>query len=747
MAFAIYFFRELLPNGDPSRPSWPTGPRTVFLIVAGVVLLAALAGLVSWYFTRYVIDDEELRIESGAVFKTSKKVPFERLQSVDIVQPFAARLFGLAELRMEVGSGDSVIKLHYLTRADADRLRDYLLARAQGQRVRIGEPRGPAASILTDLSAADAPLVTVTPQRLVGSFLLSSEWLMAVIGLVVLFTVTQILDIVPFALAALIPMVIGLVTMIGRRVIGMFNFTLAESPRGLRAARGLTSLTSQSIPINRIQGIRIVQPILWRSFDWYRVDINILGYSSGEGEDNSSSATSVLLPVADRDQTRLALSRVLAGVDLDAVELHPSPPAARWVRWFDFWTLRYGYDDRVMITEHGWLSHVRDVIPHAKTQSVRLQQGPLQRRLGLADVHFDITRGPVTPIVHQVDAETARELALSQLDRARAAREADRERRPVAQVVADAEDHGDQAVLAAFGIDRARLIGAGGESEVFALDDQRVLRLYRSTHEAPVVTSEQLRGLYGLWATSPATEAIPLELPRILEAGEIGGRRFTIDRRMSGRILSSWLPRAGVEERRDVLRGYLQAAASLQLLPTPTSTFARLIGEDRREFTSLAELLTDQLGRAVQRSQQRLEQDLPEVAAVWDRLQSALVERTCEPKLVHGDYCPPNVYLSRDAQGRPVVTGVGDFSPHTLSADPMLDITGAVAFLELESYPGAADDAAWLTGVAVEQFGAGTAEWIAHYRAFYGFYFSDAYEFDPQLYAWCLRQLRAYGNG
>ena len=265
------------------------------------------------------------------------------------------------------------------------------------------------------------------------------------------------------------------------------------------------------------------------------------------------------------------------------------------------------------------------------------------------------------------------------------------------EVVADAADHGDQAVLAHFGLSRSRLIGSGGESEVFALDDQRVLRLYRSTHEAPQTTSEQLRELYDLWADSPAATAMPLELPRILDAGEIGGRRFTVDRRMSGIILSDWLPRAGVEERRKVLGGYLQAAASLHLLPSPTRTFARLIGEDRREFSTLAELLTDQLGRAVQRSQQRLEQDLPEVAAVWDRLQSALVERTCEPKLVHGDYCAPNVYLSRDAVGRPVVTGVGDFSPHTLNADPLLDVTGAVAFLELESYPGAAEDAAWLT--------------------------------------------------
>ena len=53
-------------------------------------------------------------------------------------------------------------------------------------------------------------------------------------------------------------------------------------------------------------------------------------------------------------------------------------------------------DDQVVITEHGWLSPVRDVVPHAKTQSVRLEQGPLQRRLRLADVHFDTPRGPVT---------------------------------------------------------------------------------------------------------------------------------------------------------------------------------------------------------------------------------------------------------------------------------------------------------------------------------------------------------------
>ena len=102
--------------------------------------------------------------------------------------------------------------------------------------------------------------------------------------------VTGVFDVVGFALAGLIPLIIGLVSLIGRRVIGMFNFTLAESPRGLRVTRGLTNLTSQSVPVNRIQGVRVVQPLLWRPLGWYRIDVNILGYGHSEGEDNDSSA-------------------------------------------------------------------------------------------------------------------------------------------------------------------------------------------------------------------------------------------------------------------------------------------------------------------------------------------------------------------------------------------------------------------------------------------------------------------------
>ena len=744
LAIVVGFGRELIPDGSGDEPGIVgLGLRWILLGVAGIVVLAAAAGFASGYFTRYVIDDEELRIETGAIFKNSKRVPFERVQSVDIIQQFAARIFGLAELRIEVGAGDSTIKLRYLTRQQAGSLRDYLLSRAHGDRVRIGEPGATSASVLTDLSVADQALVTVSPQRLVVGFLLSSEFLFSVAALVIALGVTAWFDVVGFALAGLIPLAIGLVSMIGRRVFQMFNFTLAQSARGVRVTRGLFNLTSQSVPVNRIQGIRVLQPILWRRLGWYRVDVNVLGYGSSEGSDNDTSATSVLVPVADAHDVAVTLGRILPGFDVGQVELHTSPRRARWLRPFDFWTLRYGTDDRVVITEHGWLTHIRNLVPHAKTQSVRLSQGPLQRRLGLADVHLDITRGPVTPIAHQLDAAAARALILSQLDLARAARAADRIRgslEPTDPAAGDptADDRGRRLVLERFGIGERDRVGSGGESEVYGLGPDRVLRIYRGGHEAPADMIAQLRPLYAGWSG----QRIGLELPQILDAGEISGRWFSVDRRMSGGSLSTWLAGAETGARREALLGYLDAAGRIQQLPSPVRGHARLLGPGSpREFDTLVALLTDQLLRILPASQTRLEADVPGIAATWDELQVWLTARQGVPRLVHGDFCPPNTYVSVLPDGRPVISGVGDFSPHTLQADPMMDIAGAVMFLELEDYDGAAEDAAWLSGQAQTRFGPDVAEALPMYRRYFGFYFSNSFAFDPALYDWCRRQL------
>lgn len=746
VAILFALSREFLPRGDGGDQMELPSIRWIVLGIGAIVLLAAVAGFFSWYFTRFVIDDEELRIESGAVFKNSKRVSFERLQSIDVIQPFAARIFGLAELRLEVGAGDSTVKLRFLTRDRATRLRDYLLARAHGDRTSVSDHAStPAASALTDAREDDIVLARVTPARLALGLVLSTEWLISVIILLAVLITTLAFEVTLYALPGLLPLALGVTSLVSRRVISQFNFTLAQTGRGLRITRGLTNLTSQSIPLDRIQGLRFSQPVVWRALGWYRVDVDVLGYGSGGDGENRSDASSMLLPVGDLDQVRAALGHALPGVDLDAITLQPSPRRARWIRPFDGWTLRVGYDQHVIMTQHGWPGRTRNVVPHAKTQSVRLEQGPLQRRLRLASVHVDTTKGPVNLVAAHLDPATARELVLTQLERARVARES--QAPPSATT-------GEQEVLAAFGIPGATPIGSGGESRVFALpapatpgtgaetgaesaakpadDTDSVLRLYHPGHEAPAVLTEQLRRLYLGWSEVD----LGFRLPLIRDTGQTAGRFWTVDRRIPGQDFSRWLATTDTARRREGLRSYLEAARSMARLPLPAPGYGRLLGTDPRPYPSLAALYDAQLEHGLTRTRERLAADLPDFEARLADLRAELATRDCPPALVHGDFCPPNVFVADTADG-PVITGVGDFSPHTLAADPWLDVAAAVIFVELEHHPDAAADAAWLTEVAVEVEGTQFRPWLDAYRRFYACYFSD----DPTIYSWCLRQL------
>ena len=94
-------------------------------------------------------------------------------------------------------------------------------------------------------------------------------------------------------------------------------------------------------------------------------------------------------------------------------------------------------------------------------------------------------------------------------------------------------------------------------------------------------------------------------------------------------------------------------------------------------FVTLSELVHSMLAGPVARSRARLQRDLKDPGAAWEWLHNQIAERTVDPALVHGDVCPPNAYVSAGPAG-PVVTGIGDFSPHTVNGDPMMDIAGAV---------------------------------------------------------------------
>jgi putative membrane protein len=339
-----------------------------------VPVVAAGAAVVNWLVTRWKIDGATLRIETGLLRRDSRQLPLARIQAVDLVRPFLARMLGLAELRVRLaGAPEGDGRLAYLTEPAAVALRARLLAAHYGLDPATPEP-------------AEQIMVTVPAGRLIGSVLLATVGLAAVavpVGvLLVAYSPARLFA----AVAPLLWWALLSGSLLWQRVSTQYGFTVAASPDGVRIRRGLLGTVAETIPVTRVQAVRMIEPVLWRPLRWRRLEVDVAG---GEGHDRPEGGASVrkaLLAVGPQDEARLLLHVALG----DAAPTLTKPPRRAWWKApLSYHYLAAGHDDSVAVTVTGRLRRVTMWVPLAKTQSVRLVQGPWQRKLRLATVHLD----------------------------------------------------------------------------------------------------------------------------------------------------------------------------------------------------------------------------------------------------------------------------------------------------------------------------------------------------------------------
>jgi putative membrane protein len=322
----------------------------------------------------------------------------------------------MAELRMDVaGGGKSDGKLSYFRYEEAQQLRTTLLVRAKGEQAAEQQEHDQQAE------AAAPPLLTVPTNRLLGATLLSSTVVGSAGALIWLIVATMVLDF-HIGLFAGLPLLLGVVQPIWKQVVGNHGFTLTESSHGLRTKRGLFDVQRQTVPPGRVQGLLITEPLIWRLLGWSRVELDIAGVAGQKEDGDDVLEGAQLLPVGERAEVAYVLARVLPGFDLSRIQMHQAPERAKWLRPIGWRFLTYGVDDQVMVTTRGWVSRRTSIVLHHKTQSVRLEQGPIQRRLGLANVHVDTPLGPTDATALHRDQVEAAALVEAQADRAREAR-------------------------------------------------------------------------------------------------------------------------------------------------------------------------------------------------------------------------------------------------------------------------------------------------------------------------------------
>ncbi len=368
----------------------------------GIVIVI---GVVAWLVTRWRIEGGDLRIETGLIRRQSLRFPLKQIQAIDIVRPALARVFGLSELRLRTGgSAGAAGRLAYLTAGEAERYRIQLLALARGS----SEVPLPGS-----LPAPDRGLVTVPVGRLVASILISGIAVVAVVLLVALIVVRAV---APAAVAPIlgssVPIGIGLLTVLWRRLNGGFKLTVADSPDGLRLSSGLLETSAETIPSGRIQAVEMIEPLLWRPLGWVRLEVDVAGRHRREGENAPEGhQLRAVLPVGTREEAERLLAHLLPEAPW---ERSPAPRRARFKSPLRYHNLAWGRNQRYAVTTTGRLARVTSWIPLGKLQSLRLVQGPLQRRLQLATIHLDTAGRNLHSAIRDRDSAEAR-TALSEL--------------------------------------------------------------------------------------------------------------------------------------------------------------------------------------------------------------------------------------------------------------------------------------------------------------------------------------------
>ena len=280
------------------------------------------------------------------------------------------------------------------------------------------------------------------------------------------------------------------------------------------------------------------------------------------------------------------------------------------------------------------------------------------------------------------------------------------------------EDAGLVAVLTPFGVRADALLGHGGEAWVYALDDDRVIRVLHDGGRADDVHRRQC-------LTDELARSSPVfALPEVVEVGDVDGRVFAIERRLPGRSVMDELRHIEGAARARLIETHLDAAAALgDLHLEPRDGFGDLIVDDAIVASTWHAYLE-------QRATTNLARSMPELRAIDGiELANALPDTTAAD-FVHLDAFAANMLTDGTR-----ITAVLDIGPTSVVGDRRLDPLGAVVYLAAPDISPVATPAdidvamGWLRA-------AGLHEWFEPAQAWLAAFWSFAVD-DPTVMRWC----------
>jgi putative membrane protein len=456
-------------------------------IVVGVLAVPALVGAAAKYaLYRWRLDGDELLLRSGVLNRQNRVIPLARVQNVEVRQSLVQRLAGVAELRVETaGSGlQAEAHLSVLGIGEAQALRGELLARrrahaslsapaadAEGAKATADADARPAAPPLAQLSTWDVLLAGATANEagviaaaLAGLLQFADDLPGGIIETMAERAIERMEGAVVLlgAIGVVLFLLLGWLISIAGAVVRYHGFTLAVDGGEMRKRYGLLTVHEASVPLQRVQAIRVEETFLRRWLGLASLMIETAGGSPGQ-----AGGAEAFVPIARRREVGRLVRGIFGEADVDAAEFTRVHPKAerrmvrRYLAWFlvlwaPFWAARWldvqpggmmapwmavflplvwmmarwQYQNRgwalppgYVMARSGVMNRITWIVPDRKLQTLHLRETLFQRRLGLSTLVVDTAAGGRQASVIDLAHSTARRLLEELATRARRSRQ------------------------------------------------------------------------------------------------------------------------------------------------------------------------------------------------------------------------------------------------------------------------------------------------------------------------------------
>ena len=410
------------------------------------VILTVVGALLKFFFFRFYIENNKMIIKSGWLKKTTKVIPLEKIQTVNIEQGPVHQVMNIVKLTIDTaGSQQAEAGIDALHKTMAEALRAHLLS--ERTELNTSELKQDKATPIMQLSGRDLLKLSISANHLETLLLLFSF----VFGLYqnlkdinnTLFS--DINDafpdrtIYPILFLAMAILLLTILVSTARIFFSFYDFSVVRNSSGFQIKSGLFNVKERIISSNKVQFIS------WKA-NWIRKKMRLwmLEYHIA-GADEVQRKSRMHLPV-----TRTEFIPVLAKEyfelpvinDEIAIRIHPSFFWRRfiivgvlpslivvpflWLAWGEFSLLFLIYTVSIGIIawqtqkkfhlwalheaayiRKGWLGEERILLQWYKMQFVQVSQSLFQRRRGLASVRIYTAGGSINIPFISVEAANA----------------------------------------------------------------------------------------------------------------------------------------------------------------------------------------------------------------------------------------------------------------------------------------------------------------------------------------------------